>query len=349
MPHSRAHALADLIVRNLKGYALVVLAPDGTIRDWLGDATAMTGFPPKEAIGRGIDILFTDSDRSAGVVAAEMAVALREGRAEDSRWHRRKSGQLFWANGLTVRLDGDEPVLVKVFRDETPAKQAEEQRVLLLHELNHRVKNTLATVQSVVEQTLRSAGVAEDVRADLSNRMMALARAHNVLVEQSWAGADLEVLLRDIAQPYERDPSPFSFSGPAVRLHPSQAVTLALALHELATNAVKYGSLSVAGGAVNVSWNLAHNGGGERFLTLLWKESGGPPVQEPTRSGFGSRMIRQTFGTGQGARAQHWFYPAGVECAMALRLVDAERLNLEVSGTPADMADAAGPPGSARQ
>lgn len=319
----------------------MALRPDGTIRDWLGDATAMTGFEAQEAIGRGIDILFTEVDRAAGVVAAELEVALREGRAEDSRWHRRKSGELFWANGLTVRLEGDELLLVKVFRDETPAKRAEEHRVLLLHELNHRVENTLATVQSVVEQTLRSAGVEDEVRADLANRILALARAHNVLVEQSWAGADLDVLLRDVAQPYERDPSPFSFSGPPVRLHPSQAVTLALALHELATNAVKYGSLSVSHGSVTVHWNLAHNGSGERYLTLLWKETGGPPVEEPIRAGFGSRLIRQSFSAGQGCRAEHSFPSTGVECAMVLRLADAEGLNPAEQSTAADMADAA--------
>jgi PAS domain S-box-containing protein len=334
--------LANLIVRTIKAYAILVLSPEGTIVDWLGDAEAVTGYEREEAIGQNFGLLFTEPDRAAGVTQVEIDVALREGRAEDSRWHLRKDGERFWANGLTVRLDASEVVLVKIFRDETPAKRAEEQRALLLNELNHRVKNTLATIQSVVEQTLRASAISADLRDDLAGRIMALARAHNVLVDQSWAGADLDVLVRDVAKPYERDPSPFVFDGPRVRLHPSQAVTLSLALHELATNAAKYGALSTARGSVTLSWNLAHNGDGERYLTLLWKEAGGPPVAEPTRSGFGSRLIQQTFGDQDGGRARLAFPSEGVNCVMTLRLIDADQADgaSAVSAVSASTSDA---------
>ena len=324
MPLSARPELANLIVSSIKAYAIVVLSPEGIIIDWLGDADGVTGHSREDAIGRHFELLFTESDRAAGVASAEIATALRDGRAEDSRWHLRRSGERFWANGLTLPLTGGELVLVKIFRDETPAKKAEEQRVLLLSELNHRVKNTLATVQAVVEQTLRAAGVTSDVRSDLEQRIQALARAHNVLVDQNWAGADLDVLLCDVARPYDRQPSPFCLDGPAVRLHPSQAVTLSLALHELATNAAKYGALSVAAGRVEVSWNLAHNGAGQRFLTMLWEESGGPQVETPTRFGFGSRLIRQTFGDTDGGRASLEFAASGVRCAMSLQFVDVD-------------------------
>jgi two-component sensor histidine kinase len=139
--------------------------------------------------------------------------------------------------------------------------------------------------------------------------------------------------VRDVAKPYERAPSPFVFDGPAVRLHPSQAVTLSLALHELATNAAKYGALSTPRGRVDLSWNLAHNGSGERHLTLLWKETGGPLVVEPTRSGFGSRLIQQTFGDHEGGRARLDFPPEGASCVMSLRLVDADQANTLSSGS----------------
>ena len=281
MPLTARPELANLIVGSIKAYAIVLLSPQGKILDWLGDAAAVTGYERDEAVGRHFELLFTESDRAAGIAGAEIETAQRKGRAEDSRWHLRKDGGRFWANGLTLTLDADEPVLVKIFRDETPAKRAEEQRVLLLNELNHRVKNTLATVQSVVEQTLRSADVGPEIRADLADRIMALARAHNVLVDQNWAGADLDVLMRDVAAPYDRDPSPFTLDGPRIRLHPSQAVTLSLALHELATNAAKYGALSVATGRIGISWNLAHNGSGQRFLTMLWKRAGGPRSNRP--------------------------------------------------------------------
>jgi PAS domain S-box-containing protein len=177
MPLSAHPELAHLIVRTIKAYAILVLSPDGEIIDWLGDAEAVTGYGRAEAIGRNFDLLFTEPDQAAGAARAEIDVALREGRAEDSRWHLRKDGERFWANGLTLRLDSSEVALVKIFRDETPAKRAEEQRILLLNELNHRVKNTLATIQSVVEQTLRAAAVGADLRADLAGRIMALARA----------------------------------------------------------------------------------------------------------------------------------------------------------------------------
>lgn len=327
MPLSKHPELAQLIVRTIKAYAILVLTPEGEIIAWLGDAECLTGYSRDEAIGQNFDIIFTEPDRAAGAARTEIEVALKDGRAEDSRWHMRKDGERFWANGMTVRMDADETLLVKVFRDETPAKRAEEQRILLLHELNHRVKNTLATVQSVVEQTLRAAGVDTELRANLAGRIIALARAHNVLVDQSWAGADLDVLVADVARPYQRDPSPFAFEGPPVRLHPSQAVTLSLALHELATNAVKYGALSVAQGRVSVSWNIAHNGSGDRYLTLLWKESDGPTVIEPSRSGFGSRLLRQTFSDEEGGRARISFAPEGVSCVLSLRLIDVDQDN----------------------
>ncbi|RYF90861.1 MAG: sensor histidine kinase, partial [Caulobacteraceae bacterium] len=212
--------------------------------------------------------------------------------------------------------------LVKIFRDETSAKQAEDQRVLLLNELNHRVKNTLATVQSIVEQTLRSAGVDGHVRDDLTERLIALARAHNVLVSESWAGADLDVLIGDVLAPHDRTPSPFNLDGPPVRLHPSQAVTLSMSLHELVTNALKYGALSTAGGQVDIGWNLAHDGNGARHLVLVWKEHGGPPVAQPTRTGFGSRMLRSAFANQPGGRAELTFGPDGVTCVLAAGLVD---------------------------
>lgn len=316
--------LARLIVTTIKAYAILVLTPQGEIVEWLGDAEAITGYAREEAVGRNFDLLFTESDLAADAARAEIAVALREGRAEDSRWHLHKEGRRFWANGMTLKLDGLAPYLMKIFRDETPAKKAEEQRILLLNELNHRVKNTFALLHSVVDQTLRAAKVEPAVRTDIAGRIAALSGAHNVLMEQSWAGADLDTLVRDVARPFDRRPSPFIFDGPWVRLHPSQALTLSLALHELATNAMKYGALSQGEGRVALSWNLAHNGSGERYLTLFWKERGGPSVAEPSRTGFGSRLIRQAFGDHEGGHARLSFSPEGVTCLMSMRLIDTD-------------------------
>ncbi|WGM37963.1 HWE histidine kinase domain-containing protein [Caulobacter sp. NIBR1757] len=322
MPFKSDPDLAALILSNMRGYGVLTFERDGTITNWLGDAQTLTGYAAEDVVGRHLSVLFTEPDRVAGSADIEIETALKLGRAEDSRWHQRKDGGKFWANGLTIPMTDGHRQLVKIFRDETAAKRAEDQRVLLLNELNHRVKNTLATVQSIVEQTLRGAGVDGHVRGDLADRLVALARAHNVLVSESWAGADLDVLIADVLAPHDRAPSPFALEGPPVRLHPSQAVTLSMSLHELVTNALKYGALSVAEGRVEIAWNLAHDGNGARHLVLMWKKRGGPPVVQPTRTGFGSRMLRSAFASQPGGRAELVFGPEGVTCVLAAGLID---------------------------
>ncbi len=321
MPRNDAE-LSRQILENLRAYAIVVLDRSGVVTHWMGGASEITGFEAKELVGSDLSRLYTQADRAGDAHGKEVTQALRDGRAEDSRWHCRKDGSLFWANGLTVRLEGPSATLVKIFRDETPAKEAEEQRVLLLNELNHRVKNTLATVQSVTDQTLRAAGVSGDIRNDLANRLIALSRSHNVLVDQNWAGADLQVLIRDGLCPHDRQPSPFVVRGPAVRLHPSQAVPLSLALHELVTNALKYGALTLASGRVELSWNLAHDSQGVRYLSFLWRERGGPEVAEPRRCGFGSKLLSRASGRGASEMSELTFDPDGVQFVLRLRLID---------------------------
>lgn len=313
--------LAELIIDNVRSHAIVSLRTDGVIVGWAAGAETITGFRRDEVLGQNFRLLFSEADQAARMPEEEIATAISQGRAEDSRWHPRQDGALFWANGATIHVP-ERNVLVKIFRDETVSKLADEHRVLLLNELNHRVKNTLATVQSVVEQTLRSAEVRKSIRSDLADRLVALSRAHNVLVDENWAGADLRALICEVLAPYESTPSPITLSGPSVRLHPSQAVAVSLACHEMATNAAKYGALSCPDGQLKVAWNLAHNGTGERFMTLLWEEEGGPPVTPPTRTGFGTRLIKQTFAGQNGGRAEVTFAPGGVRCAMVLRLQD---------------------------
>lgn len=314
-------AFAAKIIENMKGYAIVALTGDGTVTEWLADAESITGFSREEAVGMNIGQLFTEADLAAGAHTEEIRKALDQGRYEDSRWHLCKSGARFWANGLTLPLAHGDAVVMKVFRDETPLKRADDQRILLLNELNHRVKNSLATVQSVVDQTLRSAGVDARVRTDLIARIMALSSAHNVLVDQNWAGADLEAIIRDVTRAFEGPDSRFDLDGAPVQLHPSQAVTLSLVLHELVTNAAKYGALSVAEGRVEVRWNLSLDSEGMRFLTLLWREHGGPEVTPPTRFGFGSRLLASALNHQHGG-ARVRYDPEGVSAVLSCRLVE---------------------------
>jgi two-component sensor histidine kinase len=229
------------------------------------------------------------------------------------------------------------PLLLKILRDETRTKLAEEQRVLLLNELNHRIKNTLATVQSIAEQTLRAGRVDRVTREALANRLIALSQAHNVLVEQNWAGADLHAVIRQALAPHEREGATvFAAEGPRVQLSPQQGVSLSLALHELTTNAIKYGALSNPGGRIAITWNVAQNGQGHRFLNLLWEENGGPPVGAPERTGFGTRLIARSFGADSGGSAHLHYRTEGVRCVIELPLSPAEDARMMVVGETAD-------------
>jgi two-component sensor histidine kinase len=202
----------------------------------------------------------------------------------------------------------------------TAAAQAIQERTrergLLIEELNHRVKNTLAIVQAIVAQTLLATDL-QGARNAIGSRLQALARTHDVLTRESWEGANLQDLIDGVIAPHgglDR----FTRTGPAARLAPSQAVSVALALHELATNAVKYGALSTPSGKVEISWQLDLSTHG---LTLRWRERGGPPVAAPTTTGFGSRLLRSTF-SGGGERAVADFASEGV--TWNLELADVE-------------------------
>lgn len=313
--------LARFIIENARSHAVVGMSEDGIVTGWAAGAEEITGWTREAVLGRHLRELFSEADQAARMPEEEIAMALAVGRAEDSRWHPKADGSLFWANGATVHVP-EQGTLLKIFRDETVSKRADEHRVLLLNELNHRVKNTLATVQSVAEQVLRSADVDRSVRADLTARLVALSRAHDVLVQENWAGADLRTLISEVLAPYHGEPSSIALTGPEIRLHPSQAVAVSLACHELATNAAKYGALSGPGGQISIAWNLAHNGAGERFMSLLWQETGGPPVAPPVRTGFGSKLIRQTFAGESGGRAEITYLLEGVKCVMVLPLRD---------------------------
>ena len=172
-------------------------------------------------------------------------------------------------------------------RDITERKRYERHQQLLIAELNHRVKNTLAIVQSVAHQTFTRDKPPRDAIDAYEGRLTALAAAHNLLTRQNWESASLADVVTQALKPFCREKR-CSWQGPELKVPPRIAVTLTLALHELATNAQKYGALSEAGGAIEVNWEID---GGQ--LELQWTEVGGPPVAEPTTTGFGTRMLRR--------------------------------------------------------
>jgi len=194
-------------------------------------------------------------------------------------------------------------------------RQAAERQRLLINELNHRVKNTLATIQSLVHQTLRDGVVTRDARERLTERLLALSAAHNVLTRENWKSADLGEIAMEALRPYDDPPgSRIVASGPTARLAPNVALALSMALHELATNAVKYGALSTAEGRVQVSWSREARG---QAMVLDWRECGGPPVVAPTTSGFGARLLAGLAGE-LGAPAKVIYDLAGVMCRLRI-------------------------------
>lgn len=191
---------------------------------------------------------------------------------------------------------------------------------LLIEELNHRVKNTLAILQSLATQTFRSASRAE--REKFEGRLGALAEAHNLLSMAKWQGSDLQDVVGRVLQPYLLNaPERIRVSGPRVPLAPRLSVVLSMIIHEMATNAAKYGALSSEAGTVTLDWKL-HEEGADRTLRMTWTEAGGPEVTAPVQRGFGSRLIERSARDQLGGEATVDFLPGGVVYTVTCALED---------------------------
>jgi len=197
--------------------------------------------------------------------------------------------------------------------DITDSREAEARQRLLVNELNHRVKNTLATVQSIAQQTLRQGVDPALARHTFVDRLLALSAAHNVLTREKWEGADLREIVAVALRPFEPpEGSHIQVEGPDARLAPQVAVALSMALHELATNAAKYGALSETGGQVSLILRLTS----DRAIELEWRERGGPPVQAPGRAGFGTRLLTQGLVGELGRPAELTYALEGLICTL---------------------------------
>jgi PAS domain S-box-containing protein len=234
-----------------------------------------------------------------------------------------KSGHVRWLRTDAVRrLDDTGHFLgyTGCAVDITETKMSQQQQTILIHELNHRVKNTLATVQSIAAQSLRADKKLGEARSAFESRLFALSRAHDVLTQESWQAADLGDIVERAVEPYGgQGRSRFTISGPDVRLQPQSALAFAMALQELATNAAKYGALSVDEGHVNVGWSLETCLDGAQ-LRFQWHESGGPPVSPPSRRGFGSRLIERTLAHDTNGRVEISYAPSGLSLAVTVPL-----------------------------
>ncbi|MFC3069170.1 sensor histidine kinase [Phenylobacterium soli] len=229
------------------------------------------------------------------------------------------------ASGVPRRLTGvtsditSRKAAEAALRHETAElNQAKTHLQLVVGELNHRVKNMLAVVQSLARQSFGNARSAE--LENFEDRLMALAWTHDILVDQRWAGATLDRLIDGTLAPHRRKGADrITADGPHVVLDPKLAIAFSLALHELATNAVKYGALRGAHGTVSIHWEVEDRHG-EEWLVLEWRERGGPPVSPPKRRGFGSRLIERGVTGEIGGKAHLDFDPAGLSCCISAPL-----------------------------
>jgi PAS domain S-box-containing protein len=236
----------------------------------------------------------------------------------------RKDGRVIWmgVRSSTVRdAAGRFLYSVRVVQDVTERKEAEERQKLLIDELNHRVKNTLATVQSLATQTARGTDSPDAFRKAFEGRLIALSLAHDQLTRSHWRSAGLHDIVAGATAPYlSRAHEQIAIAGEPVTVTPRAALTLALALHELTTNASKYGALSTPEGRIEVRWHVAQEQARPPMLHIEWRERGGPPVAVPQRQGFGSRFIEGSVAAELEGKARLDYDPAGLVCTMDIPL-----------------------------
>jgi PAS domain S-box-containing protein len=307
--------------------AIISKTLDGKITSWNAGAERIFGYQADEMIGQSITrIIPPELHGEEERILAQLRAGERIDHYDTTRVA--KDGRRVDIS-LTVSPLRDRTGRVigasKVARDITERKAAEARQGALVDELNHRVKNTLATVQALAARTIDRPEIPEDVRDTFEGRLFALSRTHDQLSRGRWESADFAAVLDGIFEPYrQRAGERIRLTGPHVNLAPRASLALAMVLHELATNAAKYGSLSVPTGALAVSWTVAADHG-RRRLTIDWQETGGPPVRRPERQGFGSRLLERSIAHELKGSTEISFEPAGVRCRIAVPLASVER------------------------
>ncbi|TXM95083.1 HWE histidine kinase domain-containing protein [Methylobacterium sp. WL116] len=293
----REVAYADIDAATRRGVVLIVLGAAGAVA-----AALLAG---RQFIRRPFDrLLRTASAWQSGDLAARTGL---DGPDEFGR--------------LGNKLDGMATTLqrnVAELRDEVSNGRAlQERQVIMLHELNHRVKNTLATVQALARQSARG-GEAPGER--LEARILALSKTHDLLTKDDWSSALLRDVLEGEIGPYRGGDTRFVLTGPDLDLPPRHVLSLGMTVHELVTNAAKYGALSVSGGGVLVAWGVVDGEGGTRRLRMSWVEHGGPPTAPPGRRGFGTRLINASIERELDGNVTLDFDRTGLRCALDVPL-----------------------------
>ena len=317
-----AQGLADDRLRKLIDRVLAfvgVLSLDGTLLEANEPAVTAAGVGRDELIGRPFwDCHWWSYDTGVQERLREAVAEAAGGSAVRYDAQVRVAGdQRIWIDFQIVPIVSEDGVVTELVPsgvDITERKLAEGHRELLLKELSHRVKNTLATIQSMAGQTLRGASSPEEFRSAFGARLQAIAASHDLLVAANHASVSLPDLVRGQVLPYAPSKDQLVLTGEDMQLAGESAHALGLVLHELATNAAKYGALSVPGGTVRIAWSCRSDGG----LNIEWREREGPAVREPERRGFGTKLIERTAAPADGADAVIDYAPEGVTARLVL-------------------------------
>lgn len=315
--HRRAEQVERRLAAIVESCDDAIISKDlnGVIQTWNRGAERLFGYEPEQVIGKPITILIPEDRQHE-----EPAILERIRRGERVEHYetvrQRKDGSPLEISLTISPIEDPDGRIIgasKVARDITERRRAEAHKELLLNEMKHRIKNSLATVQALAMQTMRHAPA--DELAMFVARLHALAGVHELLTFQDWNRARVGEIVRRALRPFEeKHRQHFLIEGPeAASLDATRSVSLSMAVHELATNAVKYGALSNGSGQVHIAWQTAP----DDRLKLRWQETGGPPVKPPERKGFGSRLIERALeGELGGARLE--FAPEGVTCTLEI-------------------------------
>jgi PAS domain S-box-containing protein len=294
--------------------AIVSKSLDGIIRTWNQGAEQLFGYAAEEIVGKPVTILIPPERHDE-----EPKILARVGRGERIDHYetvrRRKDGSLVEISLSVSPVRASDGKIIgasKIARDITERKRADEKISLLAREAEHRARNVLATVQAAVH--LSQADTPDDLKTAIGGRIQALANVHTLFVQSQWKGAELHTLITQELSPYSHDgQTHLHIDGPDLLLDPDTAQTIAVSLHELATNAAKYGSLSVPDGKVHIEAARAADG----TLSLQWTETGGPIVKQPERRGFGSRVMDAMIRNQSGEIRFNW-HAEGLVCEMTI-------------------------------
>jgi PAS domain S-box-containing protein len=296
-----------------------LLTPDGRIMSANRAATAAFGRPESEMVGRPFWEFLVDERGDTDTKRIQAAISDASA-GKDARFDFSIGGEddrhVF---DLWIRCKELTGNLVASAVDVTARYESEQAQLLLMRELDHRIKNTLQVIQSVIRRTAKAQSTVEGFEHSLLGRVGAMSRAHELLAAERWLGANVSTLVTQETQSFDVGGDAIRAAGPHVRLNPKGALAIALAMHELGTNASKYGALSSPNGVIEIAWEVDRSGM-EPMLVIRWQESGGPEVKEPTRQGFGSMLIERSIAYELDGNTTVEYRREGLTCTIAIPL-----------------------------